>query len=262
MWPLLVAGARACVAAAAARDEALAARAAALRDRLRAEAGLLGADGVAQQAGQLTFAAEMMRADRALAGAAADGGPDAGPGPGDLRVAWDAAARAWEAASEPYPLALALLRSAEAALTSGDHDGGAERLRRAAALAEQLGAAPLRDDIALLARRARIWLGPGEAADVRASAAAPASQDNLSQRERLGLTAREFEVLRLVAAGRSNPEIASELFISAKTASVHVSNILGKLGVASRGEAAATAHRLRLFDSFGEPPQASASGRR
>ena len=68
-------------------------------------------------------------------------------------------------------------------------------------------------------------------------------------------------MLRLVAAGRSNPEIASELFISAKTASVHVSNILGKLGVASRGEAAATAHRLRLFEEFPEPPQASASGR-
>ena len=68
--------------------------------------------------------------------------------------------------------------------------------------------------------------------------------------DRLGLTAREFEVLRLVAAGRSNREIASELFISAKTASVHVSNILAKLGVTSRGEAAAAAHRLRLFDSF------------
>jgi DNA-binding NarL/FixJ family response regulator len=55
-------------------------------------------------------------------------------------------------------------------------------------------------------------------------------------------------VLRLVAAGRSNREIAIELFISAKTASVHVSNILAKLNVASRGEAAAEAHRLRLFD--------------
>ena len=55
-------------------------------------------------------------------------------------------------------------------------------------------------------------------------------------------------MLRLVAAGRSNREIAAELFISPKTASVHVSNILGKLGVASRGEAAATAHTLRLFD--------------
>jgi DNA-binding NarL/FixJ family response regulator len=55
-------------------------------------------------------------------------------------------------------------------------------------------------------------------------------------------------VLRLVAAGRSNREIAAELFSSPKTASVHVSNILGKLGVGSRGEAAARAHTLRLFD--------------
>jgi len=65
----------------------------------------------------------------------------------------------------------------------------------------------------------------------------------------LGLTAREYDVLRLVADGHSNREIAGELFISVKTASVHVSNILGKLGVTSRGEAAATAHRLRLFAS-------------
>ncbi len=50
-------------------------------------------------------------------------------------------------------------------------------------------------------------------------------------------------MLRLIAAGRSNREIGAELFISAKTASVHVSNILGKLGVASRTEAAAIAHR-------------------
>jgi DNA-binding NarL/FixJ family response regulator len=60
-------------------------------------------------------------------------------------------------------------------------------------------------------------------------------------------------VLRLVADGRSNPEIAARLFISAKTASVHVSNILAKVGVASRGEAAAEAHRLRLFDAAGAP---------
>jgi DNA-binding NarL/FixJ family response regulator len=66
--------------------------------------------------------------------------------------------------------------------------------------------------------------------------------------ERLGLTPRELEVLRLVAEGRSNRQIAEALFISAKTASVHVSNILAKLGVASRVEAAAVAHRLELFD--------------
>jgi hypothetical protein len=70
-------------------------------------------------------------------------------------------------------------------------------------------------------------------------------------------------VLRLVAAGRSNREIAGELFISVKTASVHVSNILGKLGVTSRGEAAAAAHRLRLLDSFPAvaPARAQRAGR-
>ncbi|MYQ45109.1 hypothetical protein GTW40_08560, partial [Streptomyces sp. SID4985] len=63
----------------------------------------------------------------------------------------------------------------------------------------------------------------------------------------LGLTGRERDVLRLVSAGRTNRQIAEELFISPKTASVHVSNILAKLGVSSRGEAAALAHRLELF---------------
>jgi DNA-binding NarL/FixJ family response regulator len=146
-------------------------------------------------------------------------------------------------------------------LSAGDRDDGTRRLRRAAGLAQRLGAQPLRDDIALLARRARIWLADhGDDADAQTAAARRAGgRADLPDGEPLGLTARELEVLRLVAAGRSNREIASELFISAKTASVHVSNILGKLGVATRGEAAATAHRLRLFDSFpAEDPRASA----
>jgi DNA-binding CsgD family transcriptional regulator/tetratricopeptide (TPR) repeat protein len=255
-WPLLVAGARACTAAASARDEALTSHAAALRDRLRAEADKLEVYGIAQRAHHLTFAAEMTHPDHAVKGDGEVGGAVAEPQagevlpPDDLRSAWDAAAQAWEAVSQPYPLAAALLRSAEAALSGGDHDGGAVRLRRAAALAGRLGAVPLSDDIGLLARRARIGLGSGDDAD--ASAAGRAGQSGIPERGRLGLTAREFEVLRLVAAGRSNREIAGELFISAKTASVHVSNILGKLGVTSRGEAAATAHRLRLFESFPE----------
>ena len=65
--------------------------------------------------------------------------------------------------------------------------------------------------------------------------------------ESLGLTARELEVLALVAEGRSNRQVGEALFISAKTASVHVSNILAKLGVASRVEAAAVAHLLGLL---------------
>ena len=100
---------------------------------------------------------------------------------------------------------------------------------------------PLAAEIQTLARSARIRQEGGQAGH-KPDAATP-----------LGLTAREFEVLRLVADGRSNPEIAARLFISAKTASVHVSNIMGKIGVTSRGEAAAAAHRLHLFDEVPAP---------
>ena len=66
-----------------------------------------------------------------------------------------------------------------------------------------------------------------------------------------GLTAREREVLALVAEGYTNRRIADELFISESTAGVHVSNILGKLGVDSRTEAAAIAVRLGLDTAVG-----------
>jgi DNA-binding CsgD family transcriptional regulator len=252
-WPVLVVGARACAEAAAFRDREPRAKAAVLYGRLRAVADKLAADAPAQHAHRLTFAAEAERASGALAGA------ERGelPRQAGTSVLWDEAAQAWEALDEPYPLARTLLRSAEAALGAGDRDGAATRLRRAAELAHRLGARPLSDDIALLARRARISLSepgapgaPGGSGSPGDEAAAHEAPGPLTEPERLGLTAREFEVLRLVAAGRSNREIAGELFISAKTVSVHVSNILGKLGVTGRGEAAATAHRLRLFDSF------------
>ncbi|WP_258052763.1 LuxR family transcriptional regulator [Streptomyces sp. Ru73] len=83
-------------------------------------------------------------------------------------------------------------------------------------------------------------------------AAGPAgAADGGATADSLGLTPRERDVLRLVAAGRSNRQIADALFISPKTASVHVSNILAKLGVSGRGEAGALAHRLRLFPDAG-----------
>jgi DNA-binding CsgD family transcriptional regulator len=92
------------------------------------------------------------------------------------------------------------------------------------------------EELESLARRARIGLRPAEGGEPEAPPPG----------EELGLTPREREVLGLVADGRSNRQIAEELFISAKTASVHVSNILAKLGVANRAEAAVAAHRLGL----------------
>jgi DNA-binding CsgD family transcriptional regulator len=223
VWPLLTAAVSACAATAgqpaSAGDEALRADSAALADRLRVVAEKLTAFGRAQRAHQLTYQA----ADLLITGT-------------EQVSAWDEATAAWAAVSEPYPLAGTLLQAAEAALAAGHREAAAERLRRAAPIAAELGAIPLGEAISTLARRARIWLGDGTPADE------PSQRDQAG-----GLTERELEVLRLVAAGRSNREIAAELFISPKTASVHVSNILGKLAVGTRTEAASRAHALRLL---------------
>jgi len=155
-------------------------------------------------------------------------------------AAWAAAVTAWERLGQPYPVAYAGFRQAEALLaTTGDRATATAVLGRAAEVTGRLGARPLDAEIQALARRARLDLAPPASATVPA-AGAPASA------AQLGLTPREVEVLTLVAAGRSNRQIAQALFISPKTVGVHVSNILAKLGVAGRVEAAAVAHRLGL----------------
>ncbi len=154
------------------------------------------------------------------------------------RGEFDAAAEAWRRLGRPYVRAKALLHGAMAAAASGDRDGASARLREARPLAAALGATPLVAQIETLARRVGAPLS-------RPAPSGPTPPEPVRQAD---LTPRELEVLRLVAAGRSNRDIAAELFISAKTVSVHVSNILPKLGVSTRGEAAAAAHRLSLLD--------------
>jgi DNA-binding NarL/FixJ family response regulator len=142
----------------------------------------------------------------------------------------------WEAAiaefgpAYVYEIARTRWRLAEALAEAGRRDEAADQWQLAARTADDLHARPLRRVLDDLARRARIGTQ-----EQRADGAVLAA-----------LTSREREVLRLIAAGRSNREIASVLFIAPKTASVHVSNILGKLGAASRTEAAAIAHREGL----------------
>jgi len=131
-------------------------------------------------------------------------------------------------------------RLAEALAEAGRRDEAQQEWRLAFEAADRLGAQPLRAALDDLARRARLRTSM----PAGAGAGAASGQGGAPFASPLaGLTAREREVLRLLAAGRSNREIAAELFIATKTASVHVSNILGKLGAASRTEAAAIAHR-------------------
>jgi DNA-binding CsgD family transcriptional regulator/tetratricopeptide (TPR) repeat protein len=153
---------------------------------------------------------------------------------------WQAAAAAWERLEHPFEAAYARFREAEALLARGGSRPHAEQaIRRAHGTVVTLGAEPLRREIELLAQRGRLRLQVE--IDKMAAPEVPSSPA-----ASLGLTRREVEVLALVAEGRTNRQIGQALFITPKTASVHVSRILAKLGVAGRGEAAAVAHRLGL----------------
>jgi DNA-binding CsgD family transcriptional regulator len=173
--------------------------------------------------------------------------------------AWDRAALAHERIGFVHPAAYARFRQAEALLeTAAPHTPRAARearsaaappLRAALCAARDLGAQPLVVAVEQLARRARV--DTTTAADPADATDATQSEDRGLDRaaafvERRHLTPREVEILALVGSGWSNGEIASALYISRKTASVHVSNILGKLGVADRVEAGALAQRAGL----------------
>ena len=158
-------------------------------------------------------------------------------------AAWHAAAEAWQQLGLGYRAAYAQWRQAEALLASGAGAGpAAGPLRAGHAAAVRLGAAPLRAEIEALARRARISLTPAQPTP------APA------QARPHGLTDREVAVLQLLAAGHTYREIGQHLFISPKTVGVHVTNILRKLAVRDRVQAAAVAVRLGLVT---RPPPAA-----
>ena len=150
--------------------------------------------------------------------------------------AWAGAADRFVGLRLPFELGYTRWRQAEALILGpGDRGGAAEALREAAEIAATLPAPLLAAEVDGLARRARLSLDSPPSATPESSAS-----------ERLGLTDREQTVLALMAEGHTNREIGAALFISEKTASVHVSRILAKLGVRSRVEAATAAHRLGL----------------
>ena len=199
-----------------------------------------GEDGLPQGPEGLAWLARA-EAEWARAGAGLGGEPGVGTGVGaglkaDAVEAWEKAVTAF-GYGDVYEQARCQLRLAEALLAAERRGEAAEHARAARDTAVRLGAVPLRDDADRLIRRGRL------------AESAPTA-DGLPL-----LTARENDVLLLLARGRTNRQIGEELFISGKTASVHVSNILAKLGAASRTEAVAIAYREGLIEA--EP---SASG--
>lgn len=150
------------------------------------------------------------------------------------RLRGDPAVARWERALEAfgyghvYEQARCRWRLADALVAAGDRDGARTHALAAAAAAAQMHAAPLQRAVAATISRARL-------------AGAAATADAV-------LTGREREVLALVAEGMTNREIGKQLFISEKTASVHLSNLMAKLNVTSRTEAVTVAHRRGLLD--------------
>jgi DNA-binding CsgD family transcriptional regulator/tetratricopeptide (TPR) repeat protein len=218
----------------AVRDTAMVASAAneltRLRARLDRARDSLPVDGLDRELGAIgsTLDAEATRVDGA-----------ADP------AAWHRVADRWAELQRPYVCAYARWREAEAAASAGDRVVVANALRDAFSIASRLDAAPLREAVEALGRRARIDLATPEPSQVEPEPA--------SEMDRFGLTPRELEVLVLVADGRTNRQIADHLFISGSTAGVHVSNIIGKLGVTSRVEAAAIAFRLGMVSADAPP---------
>ncbi|MEU4196966.1 AAA family ATPase [Kribbella sp. NPDC026611] len=153
----------------------------------------------------------------------------------DTGGAWATVVTAWEQVGQPFQIAEARYRQADALLREhGDRTVAATTARESLRIAEALGAVPLAEKIRQLARRGRLDLTtcqPTEPANPLAH---------------FHLTPREVDVLRLLAEGQTNRQIGEALFISEKTASVHVTNVLRKLGVPSRLEAAAIAQRVEL----------------
>src|SRR5690606_13313953 len=145
------------------------------------------------------------------------------------RNAWASATAAWRELGTPYPAAYTEFRRAEALVESGDRDTATAVMRQAHGVTVDLGAVPLRTLIEAYARRVAL------AVDAPIDLVAPH-----------GLTPRELEVVAILGHGATNRQIATAMYISEKTASVHVSNVMRKLGAANRSEVVAIAHREGL----------------
>ena len=162
----------------------------------------------------------------------------------DNTATWAHVVALWRRVPHPRLLAMALVRLGAVAAESGDKAVAREALAEALQISERLSALPLAASVQEVATEYHLRIG-----------APPAGRGHPTS-----LTARELEVLQLVAEGASNGEIGEQLFISARTVSVHVSHILDKLGVSSRTAATTVAHKAGLLLTH-EPEEAAAASR-
>ncbi len=152
---------------------------------------------------------------------------------------WSKAAQAWDAIDRPYLATASRWREAEAHVEAGERAKAEEPAGAALEAAGHLGSLWLQQEITALAFRARLDLGEPVSTERD-------GEPTAEPEDPFGLTPRERQVLALIAEGATNRQIGAALFMAEKTASVHVSRILSKLGVSSRTQAAAVAHRLHL----------------
>jgi ATP/maltotriose-dependent transcriptional regulator MalT len=211
--------------------------------QMRAELGAARTAAAAEATGRCLERAYQATAEAHLARARDDA--DAGE-----RAA--AAADAWEQLPRHYQAAMCRLREAEARAAHGEREAAGAAATKALATAEELGSEWLASEVAGLIARARLptrtAAADGAGSDRGEDGRGADSQGDGAAPDPFGLTPRERQVLAALAEGATNREIAASLFMAEKTASVHVSRILSKLGVRSRTEAAAVAHRLALTE--------------
>jgi DNA-binding CsgD family transcriptional regulator len=219
-----VAGASAAIERVVAESEGLVARARVLGPHAEICLAAGNLDAAERSSAELSAIAQEVGAPFLEAGAMTTAGrvllgrSDAGQALATLRRAW----RSWQELGAPYDAAQVRVLIAAACEQLGDHEGAEMELDAAQWMLHDLGAAPVRSDLPM--------------------AAEPSDPTGL-------LSAREVEVIRLIAGGKSNRAIAEELFISAKTVDRHVSNIFTKVGVSSRAAATAWAFEHGLMRS-------------
>lgn len=180
---------------------------------------------------------------------------------GPTGAGWDEVCRVWRRLGRRAVVGVAAWQAALAHADEGDREAAARALDEAELVAADLGAVPLEVEVRAARQAMSLWQAsssavatasssPGESGTAMPPARSEFPDDQAARvADRFDLTPRQAEVLALVARGWTNRRIARDLAISPRTVGVHVSGILERLGVSTRGEAAAIVHGVDVDDT-------------